>query len=378
MMKTWKVPFNRPVVLDGAKTHLMQVLQIGKFCGDNDYTRKCHAWFEQNHEVRKALLTPSCTSALEISALLLDIQPGDEVILPSFTFVSSANAFVLRGATAVFIDVDPVTMNMDVSQIEAAITPKTKAIVPVHYAGVSCDMGAIMALAAKYQLYVVEDAAQGVTAKYHGRHLGTIGHLGCYSFHETKNYHCGEGGLLAINDPALIARAEIIREKGTNRSKFVRGEVDKYSWVDLGVSGLASEFNAAFLYDQLMNVESITQVRMQLWQCYHEGLSNIKSIQLPAAPDYAQHNAHIFFIKTESLESRDGLLTFLRERSIQATTHYVPLHLSEACRQYYRTTGKMSGTLTGGECLLRLPIFYGMIQEQVNYVVSAVKAFFDA
>lgn len=351
------IPFNKPPVTGKELEYIQDVIENGHLCGDGKYTNLCHEWLEQNTGTRKALLTTSCTHALEMAALLLDIQPGDEVIMPSYTFVSTANAFVLRGAKIIFVDIRPDTMNIDEKLIEAAITDKTKVIVPVHYAGVGCEMDTIMEIAERYNLFVVEDAAQGLMAKYKGKMLGTIGHLGTYSFHETKNFVSGEGGALLINDERFIERAEIIREKGTNRSQFFRGQVDKYTWQDIGSSYLPSELNAAFLYAQFENIETIYSERLKCWDIYYKNLKNIKNISLPHIPIECEHNAHIFYVKVKDITERTNLINHLKENYIQSTFHYVPLHSSPAGMKY----GKMitdSFTTKESNRLVRLPLFF--------------------
>ncbi len=374
------IPFNRPALTGGEKKYMEQVLGGRKFSGDGYFTMKCCRWFQDRFQTKKAFLTPSCTHALELSALLVEIKAGDEVIMPSFTFSSTANAFALRGAKIVFVDIRPYTMNMDETLIEKAITHKTKALVPVHYAGVACEMDKIMSLAGKYGLYVIEDAAQGVMSKFKGRYLGTIGHLGCYSFHETKNYQCGEGGALLVNDDRLIKRAEIIREKGTNRSQFFRGEVDKYSWVDVGSSYLLGELSAAFLYAQLEQSEAINWDRMENWHNYYQVLENLQVkglLELPLVPEDCEHNGHIFYLKTRDREERDALIKYLKQKGIMSIFHYVPLHSSRAGEKYGRFHGKDSFTTKESRRLLRLPIYYGLLQSDVAYIASTVQAFYE-
>ncbi|MGL5100511.1 MAG: dTDP-4-amino-4,6-dideoxygalactose transaminase, partial [Fusobacteriaceae bacterium] len=327
----------------------------------------------------KALLTTSCTHALEMGAILVDIQPGDEVIAPSFTFVSTVNAFVLRGATIVFVDIDPKTMNMDENLIEAAITEKTKVIVPVHYAGVSCEMDKIMEIAKKYNLFVIEDAAQGVMSTYKEKALGTIGDFGAFSFHETKNYSMGEGGAILIQNKDYIGRAEIIREKGTNRSRFFRGQVDKYTWVDLGSSYLPSELNAAYLYAQLEEAVKINENRLKTWNTYYEGLKELEyqsMIELPHIPEHCVHNAHMFYIKCQNIEERSMLIDYLRSNDILAVFHYIPLHTSDAGIKFSRFHGEDKYTTRESERLLRLPLYYNMESEDINYVIKKVKEFY--
>lgn len=331
--------------------------------GDGPFTKRCHQWIEVNTGCAKALLTHSCTAALEMTALLLDIQPGDEVIMPSYTFVSTANAFVLRGGVPVFVDIRQDTLNLDERLIEAAITPRTKAIVPVHYAGVGCEMDTIMDIARRHGLKVVEDAAQGVMASYKGRSLGSIGDLGAFSFHETKNVISGEGGALLVNDPELVLRAEIIREKGTNRSQFFRGQVDKYTWMDVGSSYLPGEVIAAFLRAQLEEAESITQKRLSLWARYHDALAPLEEaglVRRPVVPSGCEHNAHMYYLLLGSLEKRTAVLSKLKERGVSAVFHYVPLHSSPAGKRFARTHGDLRVTDRVADSLVRLPLWIGL------------------
>lgn len=350
-----------------------------KICGDGPYTKKCTEWLESRFNAQKVLLTTSGTSALEMAAILCDLKPGDEVILPSFTFSSTATAFQMMGATLVFVDVSPETMNIDPQAIESAITERTKVIVPVHYAGVSCDMDAIMSIADQYGLLVVEDAAQGVMSSYKGKALGTIGHFGCYSFHETKNYSMGEGGALVINDSRFNDRAEIIREKGTNRQRFFRGQVDKYTWVDRGSSYLPSDLNAAYLYAQLENADLINDNRLETWSFYYEKLLRLAErgrIELPVVPDGCIHNAHMFYIKCRDLAERSALISYLKKRGIQATFHYIPLHSSPAGEMFGRFSGEDVYTTSESDRLVRLPLYYGLTKESRESVVDAVVAFY--
>lgn len=359
--------------------YIQEAIQAEHICGDGMFTKKCNAWIEEQTGTAKALLTTSCTHATEMAALLLDIQPGDEVIMPSYTFVSTADAFVLRGAVPVFADIRPDTMNMDETLIEAAITEKTKAIVPVHYAGVSCEMDTILAIAGKYGLAVVEDAAQGVCASYKGKALGTMGDYGCFSFHETKNFSMGEGGALLIRDPEHVENAEILREKGTNRSKFFRGQIDKYTWVNQGSSYLPSDMNAAYLWAQLEMADVITADRMRSWNLYRELLSPLAEegcIELPTVPEGCVHNAHMFYVKTKDLEERTRLITFLKESGVQAVFHYIPLHTAPAGQKFGRFSGEDRYTTTESERLMRLPMYYGLKEEQVVYVTEKVKEFY--
>lgn len=372
------IPFNIPPYLGIEDQYLHQAILNRKLCGDGAFTKKCQIWLENHFQTKKALLTPSCTAALEMAAILIDIQANDEVIMPSYTFVSTANAFVLRGAKIVFIDVDPKTMNMDASLIEAAITPKTKAIVPVHYAGVSCDMNQIMSIAQQYGLFVVEDAAQGVMSTYHGKALGTIGHLGCYSFHETKNYTSGgEGGALLINDERFLERAEIIREKGTDRSLFFKGLVDKYTWRDIGSSFLMSELQAAYLLAQLENADQINQFRLNIWHQYHQAFTNLKhdQLRLTQIPTACAHNAHMYYLHLQSQEQRDLLMQFLKQNQISAPFHYLPLHTSPAGIQNGRFHGEDRYTSLGSSTLIRLPLYYGMKDEVVQLIIQSIHSY---
>lgn len=350
-----------------------------KICGDGPFTKKCNEWLENKFRSAKVLLTTSCTHATEMAAILANIKEGDEVIAPSYTFVSSVNPFVLRGAKIVFVDINPKTMNIDENLIEKAITSKTKAIVPVHYAGVSCEMDKIMEIAKKYNLVVIEDAAQGVMSEYKGKALGTIGDYGCFSFHETKNYSMGEGGALLIRDKENIEKAEIIREKGTNRSRFFRGQVDKYTWVDMGSSYLPSELNAAYLCAQLENADLIFNDRMNSWNSYNEGLKILQEenkIELPYIPKDCKHNAHMFYIKCKDLEERTKLIEFLKKNEISAVFHYIPLHSAEAGLKFGRFSGEDKYTTKESERLLRLPLYYGLKSEEVDYIISKVKEFY--
>lgn len=374
------IPFNRPTVLGDEVIYLREAIENRQLCGDGMFTKKCHQWLENYTECDKALLTPSCTHALELAAVLLGIKEGDEVIMPSYTFSSTANAFLLRGATIVFVDIRPDTMNIDEEAIEAAITERTKAIVVVHYAGVSCKMDEMMALARRHGLFVVEDAAQAVMSRYKGKPLGAWGHLGCYSFHETKNFTSGEGGALLINDPSFSTRAEIVREKGTNRKQFIMGQVDKYSWVDIGSSFLPSELNAAYLYAQLVKSESITEKRLAIWQWYYDGLKPLAEkghIELPAIPNDCEHNAHMFFIKVPDKVFRDELILYLKGHEISAVFHYIPLHQSEAGKRYGRFSGEDRFTTKESERLLRLPLYYDLEQHEVQSVINHIFHFFS-
>lgn len=373
------IPFNCPPIV-GSELHFVQkAMATGKLSGGGEFTQSCERWLEQHLTHSKVLLTPSCTAALEMAAILLDIQAGDEVIMPSYTFVSSANAFVLRGAKIVFVDIRPDTMNLDENLIEQAITPKTKAIVAVHYAGVACEMEKIMAVAQKHLLFVVEDAAQGVNAFYQGGALGSIGHIGCYSFHETKNYSAGgEGGAIVLNDPALIARAEILREKGTDRSRFFRGEVDKYYWQDIGSSFLMSEIQAAYLYAQLEVAEQINQKRLSLWQHYQHAFSPLEQagkVALPKIPKHCQHNGHLFYLKLNDLSERSEFISFMKAQGILAVFHYVPLHSSPAGQKFGRFSEEDRFTTKESERLVRLPLFYNLSEQEQDRVIKAVTEF---
>ncbi len=375
-----KLPFNKPVYIGDELQYIQKAIKTLHLSGNGMYGVKCEQWFEHFLPVANALMTPSCTHALEMAALLVDIQADDEVIMPSYTFVSTANAFVLRGAKIVFVDIRPDTMNIDETKIEAAITSKTKAIVPVHYAGVSCEMDTIMALAKKHNLFVIEDAAQGMMSTYKGKALGTIGHLGTYSFHETKNYTSGgEGGLLLVNDDRFIERAEIIREKGTNRNKFFRGEVDKYSWIDLGSSYLPSELQAAYLYAQLQFADKINKDRLASWEHYYAGLHTLQQkglIELPVIPDQCCHNGHMFYIKVKDLQERSLLLQFLQSRDVMAVFHYVPLHTSAAGLKFGRFSGVDTFTTKESERLIRLPMYYGLTKAEQQKVMNSVIQFY--
>ena len=374
------IPFNIPPYVGKEKDYISEAIASGKICGDGNFTKKCNQWLEERTGAQKALLTTSCTHATEMAALLCDIRPGDEVIMPSYTFVSTADAFVMRGGVPVFVDIRPDTLNIDEELIEEAITERTKAIVPVHYAGVSCEMDRIMEIARKHHLKVVEDAAQGVMSTYKGRALGTIGDYGCYSFHETKNYSMGEGGALLIRDKENVELAEIIREKGTNRSQFFRGMVDKYTWVEKGSSYLPSELNAAYLYAQLEKAEEINNKRLELWQNYYEQLYPLKEkeiLEFPVIPEECEHNANMFYIKVKDLEERTRLITYLKEHQITASFHYVPLHSSPAGIKYGRFSGEDRYTTKESERLLRLPMYYSLTVSEVETVVETIKKFWE-
>lgn len=370
------IPFNKAPYFVQAENYVADTLRSSKIAGDGKYTKLCTEWMENKFQAGKILLTTSCTAALEMSAILLDIEPGDEVIMPSFTFVTTANAYVLRGARIVFVDIRPDTMNIDEKKVEEAITEKTKAIVVVHYAGVACEMDEIMRIARKHQLPVVEDAAQGVMATYKGRALGTFGTFGCYSFHETKNYTMGEGGALVINDGQYIERAEILREKGTDRARFFRGMVDKYSWVDIGSSYLPSELNAALLYAQLEQADGINQDRLRIWKRYYENLRGL-DLELPYVPEECEHNAHMFYIKMKDLEERQRMIAYLSENGIGAVFHYVPLHSSEGGEKFGRFFGEDRFTTLESERLLRLPMWYGLEERQVEMIAEVLRRYYE-
>ncbi len=356
------IPFNKAVYLPKAAEYVEETLKSSRIAGDGKYTRLCTEWMEQRFRANKILLTTSCTAALEMCAILLDIRPGDEVILPSYTFVSTANAFVLRGAAAVFVDIRPDTMNIDETKIEAAVTERTKAIIAVHYAGVACEMDRIMEIAGKYRLPVIEDAAQGVMSTYKGKALGTIGTFGCYSFHETKNYTMGEGGALLVNDEAYIERAEILREKGTDRTRFYRGMVDKYSWRDIGSSYLPSEINAALLYAQLEIADRINDGRRSVWNIYYEKLKGLP-MDLPIVSEGCVHNAHMFFVKVKDIKRRKEIMGRLKEMGVDVVFHYVPLHSSPGGLKFGRFYGEDRYTTKESGRLIRLPMWYGLTQE---------------
>lgn len=372
--------FNVPPCVGDEVKYITDAVTKHKICGDGEYTKKCNAWLEKRFNATKALLTTSCTHATEMAAILSDIKRGDEVIMPSYTFVSTADAFVLRGAKAVFVDIRPDTMNIDENLIESAITEKTKAIVPVHYAGVACEMDKIMEIAKKHNLKVIEDAAQGVMSSYKGKALGTIGDFGCYSFHETKNYSMGEGGAIIIRDEKNIEDAEIIREKGTNRSKFFRGQIDKYTWVEAGSSYLPSELNAAYLYAQLEKADEINDARLACWNRYYEclkPLAEAKVIDLPVVPDGCAHNAHMFFIKAKDLDERSEFIKFMKEKKgIGVVFHYIPLHSAPAGKKYGRFVGEDRFTTKESERLVRLPMYYGLTPDNVEEICDAVKEFY--
>ena len=375
------IPFNIPPYVGKELEYVREAMEKNhKICGDGPFTKKCNEWMEKKFNVEKVLLTTSCTHAMEMAAILADIKEGDEVIAPSFTFVSTVNPFVLRGAKIVFVDINPKTMNIDENLIEDAITEKTRAILPVHYAGVACNMDKIMEIAKKYNLIVIEDAAQGVMSEYKGKPLGTIGEYGCFSFHETKNYSMGEGGALLIRDKENIEKAEIIREKGTNRSRFFRGQVDKYTWVDKGSSYLPSELNAAYLCGQLENANLIYNDRMNSWNKYKELLQELADkniIELQYIPEDCKHNAHMFYIKCKDLDERTKLIDFLKKNDISAVFHYIPPHSAEAGLKFGRFNGEDKYTTKESERLLRLPLYYGLKEKDIEFVVSKIKGFYD-
>lgn len=373
------INFNKPPLTGNEQQYVFQAMQSDKISGDAFFGKKCQQWFEIKLGCKKVLLTPSCTSALEMAAILIDIQPGDEVIMPSYTFVSTANAFVLRGAKIVFVDIRPDTMNIDESKIEAAITGKTKAIVPVHYAGVSCEMDTIMSIAERYGLLVIEDAAQGMMSSYRGCALGTIGHLAAFSFHETKNYTSGgEGGLLIINEDSFVQRAEIIREKGTNRSLFFRGQVDKYTWVDVGSSFLPSELQSAYLWGQLEKVDIIKADRVETWQKYNDAFQTLKTfgVELPTVPNNCEHNGHMYYLKVRDIEQRGQLISYLKDNGIMAVFHYIPLHSAPAGKNFTTFFGEDNFTTIESERLVRLPLYFGMSNAEREKVIQSVIEFF--
>lgn len=372
------IDFNRPAIVGNELNYIRDAVDQGMLCGDGKYTKLCSQWMKKRFQVNQVFLTTSCTHALEMAAYLCDIQPGDEVIMPSYTFVSTADAFVLRGARIVFVDIRPDTMNIDENLIEQAITDKTRAIVPVHYAGVACEMDRIMELAEKYHLKVVEDAAQGVEAYYHGRALGTIGDFGCYSFHETKNYTMGEGGAIVFQKEEYQEKAEILREKGTDRSKFFRGQVDKYRWIDYGSSYLPSEMNAAYLYAQLEEAEKINSKRRLIYASYHERLEELEvqgKLQRPFVPEGCEHNAHMYYIKLKDLETRSRFIAHLKANGIYSAFHYVPLHSSPAGKKFGRFAGEDRYTTRESERLVRLPMFYDLTIDQVDYITEKIREF---
>lgn len=373
------IPFNKPFIAGKELFYIAQAVTLGNIGGDGQFTKACCRLLEERFGIHRVLLVPSGTAALELAAMLCGLEPGDEVIMPSYTFVSTASAFVRCGARPVFVDIRPDTLNLDETKLEAAITPRTRAIVPVHYAGVGCEMDRILEIACRHGLMVVEDAAQGVNAFYRCRPLGTLGQLGCYSFHETKNYTCGEGGALCINDPALVERAEILRDKGTNRQKFFRGQVDKYTWVDLGSSFVISEICSAFLCGQLEHMDMITERRRQLWQRYYEELLPLQEqglLRLPTIPPHCQSNWHIFYILTADSETRNNMLEFLKQQGVHAVFHYVPLHTSPMGQRFGYQPGDLPVTETLANRLIRLPMFYELTEQEQQSVIQLVHRFF--
>ena len=373
------ISFNKPPFIGKESEYVLDAVNKGHISGDGEYTKKCAKKLEELSGTKRALLTTSCTHATEMAALLSDIKPGDEVIMPSYTFVSTADAFVLRGATPVFVDIRPDTMNIDETLIEDAITSKTRAIVPVHYAGVGCEMDTIMDIARRHNLTVIEDAAQAIDSTYKGKALGTFGNFGCYSFHETKNISMGEGGALLIQNEDMIEPAEIIREKGTNRAKFFRGQIDKYTWVNYGSSYLPSDMNAAYLWAQLENIDTIQDRRLNVWKRYREGLTELADkeyIEFGVIPKECSNNAHMFYIKVKDLDTRTDLLKYLKENGIMAVFHYVPLHSAPAGRKFGRFNGEDRYTTKESERLIRLPLFYSITDEEVNFIIEIVKEFF--
>ena len=374
------IPFNIPPRVGTEERYIAEAIRSRKISGDGEFTKKCSRWMEERFSAPRVLLTTSGTAALDMALLLCGLEPGDEVILPSYTFSSTANAAVLAGAKLVFADVRPDTMNIDETKLEAAITPRTRAVVVVHYAGVACEMDTILDIARRHSLKVVEDAAQGVMASYKGRALGTIGDFGCYSFHETKNYSMGEGGAIVLNDPACIEKAEILREKGTNRSKFFRGEIDKYTWVDFGDSFLPSELNAAHLWAQLEKAEEVNEDRLRSWERYYAGLKPLAEagkLELPTVPAGCVHNGHMFYIKCRSLEERTALIRHLKERGISAAFHYVPLHSAPAGRKFGRFHGEDEFTTRESDRLVRLPMYYGLTEGDLNTVIVSLLRYYE-
>ena len=374
------VDFNVPPCVGNEIEYVKQAIESHKICGDGQFTKKCHQWMEDRFNAQKVLLTTSGTTALDMAMLLCDLQPGDEVILPSYTFSSTATSAVLAGAKLVFVDVRPDTMNIDENKIEDAITDRTKVIIAMHYAGVACEMDTIMDIAKRHNLIVVEDAAQGVMSKYKGKYLGTIGTFGCYSFHETKNYSMGEGGALVINDPEYNERAEILREKGTNRAKFFRGQVDKYTWVDFGDSYLPSELNAAYLWAQLLNADEINGNRIATWNRYYQELQAMAmegKFEIPTVPKECEHNAHMFYLKCKDLKERSEFIKFMKEKELYCVFHYIPLHSAPAGEKFGRFDGEDEFTTKESERLVRLPMYYGLRKDQVDLVVEGIKEFFS-
>ena len=373
------IDFNVPPFVGDEYKYVKQAIESHKICGDGNFTKKCHLWMEDTFNAQKVLLTTSCTTALDMALLMCDLKPGDEVILPSYTFSSTATAPVLAGAKLVFVDIRPDTMNIDENKIESAITEKTKVIIVMHYAGVACEMEVIMNIAKKYNIIVVEDAAQAVMSTYHNKYLGTFGTFGCYSFHETKNYSMGEGGALLINDPKYNEKAEILREKGTNRAKFFRGQVDKYTWVDFGDSYLPSELNAAYLWPQLLKAKEINESRKLCWNTYYEGLKQLQNdnkIDLPVITKDCEHNAHMFYIKLKDLTERQAFLSYMKENGIYCVFHYIPLHSAPAGKKFGRFNGKDEYTTKESERLVRLPMYYGLTVENCKKVIEKIYSFF--
>ena len=375
------IPFNIPPIVGNEEKYIHEAIMSHKICGDGSFTKRCNSWMEERFNAKKVMLTTSGSTALDMAALMCDLKPGDEVILPSFTFSSTANAFLLAGAKLVFVDIRPDTMNINEKKIEAAITEKTKAICVVHYAGVACEMDVVMDIARKHNLMVIEDAAQGVMSTYKGKALGTIGDFGCYSFHETKNYSMGEGGAVVINRETDIERAEILREKGTNRSKFWRGQVDKYTWVDFGDSYLPSEINAAYLWAQLEVADKINENRLNIWNLYDDAFKQLKKsgrIETPTVPSECKHNAHMYYIKMRDLEDRTNFIKFMKDREIGCVFHYVPLHSSPAGSKFGRFNGEDEFTTRESDRLVRLPLYYGMPLEYVSETINAVMDYVKA
>lgn len=374
------INFNVPPYVGKEMKYIEQAIQNHKICGDGEFTKKCNQWLEERTGTVKALLTTSCTHATEMAAILADIQPGDEVIMPAYTFVSTADAFVLRGAKVVFVDIRSDTMNIDEKLIEEAITDKTKAIVPVHYAGVGCEMDTIMEIAKRHNIYVIEDAAQGIMSTYKGKALGTIGDYGCFSFHETKNYSMGEGGALLIRDEKNAELAEIVREKGTNRSKFFRGQIDKYTWVEAGSSYLPSDMNAAYLWAQLEMADEINNNRLESWNHYYEDLKDLQEsgqIVLPYIPEECEHNAHMFYIKAKDLDERSSLISYLKDNDILSVFHYIPLHTAPAGLKYGSFFGEDKYTTKESERLVRLPMYYGLKESEISHITEKIKTFYQ-
>lgn len=374
------VSFNVPPYIDKSMEYIHRAAETHKISGDGEYTQKCNKWMEDRFNASKVLLTTSGSTALDMAAILCEIKSGDEVILPSYTFSSTANAFVLVGAKLVFVDIRPDTMNIDENKIEQAITEKTKVIAVVHYAGVSCEMDTIMDIAHRYGLFVVEDAAQGVMSTYKGKALGTIGDFGCYSFHETKNYSMGEGGAILINNPAFIEKAEILREKGTNRSKFFRGQVDKYTWVDFGDSYLPSEINAAYLWAQLEVADEINNNRLSIWERYYKAFKPLQDkgfMEIPYIPEECKHNAHMFYVKLKNIQQRTAFINYLKERGIGCVFHYVPLHSAPAGLKFGRFCGEDVYTTKESDRLTRLPMYYGLTEDDQTYVINTVRSYFE-